>query len=38
MDDDRIETGKTGLLIGHGRAGVEVIYEFDNFELRTPSE
>jgi hypothetical protein len=38
MDDDRIETGNTGLLIGHGRADVEVIYEFDNFELRAPSE
>jgi hypothetical protein len=38
MDDDRIEAGKTGLLIGHRRAGVEEIYEFDNFELRAPSD
>ncbi len=34
--DDRIPTGEVGLVVGAYDAGITSVFEFDNFELRTP--
>ena len=36
FDDAAISTGKAGLVIGMDNEGDQGVFEFDNFEVRTP--
>lgn len=37
LQDDRLSSGEAGLIIGLSMAGEEGVWEFDNYELRSPT-